>query len=309
MDSTFSMLKKLNWFLEPISNFIMFLFTTSGGITLLILTLVLYLFISCGYNIVKKKHLNQESELPERLRFFEIIHIILKQFWQTFTGIITRIPLLLGIFVLLMAITGISAGIKSMDTFIENQKKIKHLKTVFKQLNKRYKVAEMNILQANPMNDSTTLELQFFDYVGMGFAKEKQIIKIKGNDIYFDAIVLNFEYSEIESGIKKNLTIPYRIFSNKVAKSQGIELNLNDKKGIPYIFHRKENDIYGISPENYNTCLEEIISYIKDDKKARAAGIRSIYGNDVHKRVRTGQKLTIWIEQTGGLVIKKGEQF
>ena len=92
-------------------------------------------------------------------------------------------------------------------------------------------------------------------------------------------------------------------------QENGISLNLRDKNGIPLIFKRQDKDIYGMDVGKYTQRVQEIMSYITDEKKARLAGIRSVYGNAVHKRVRKGEKLTIWVEQTGGLVLKKAAQF
>jgi hypothetical protein len=49
--------------------------------------------------------------------------------------------------------------------------------------------------------------------------------------------------------------------------------------------------------------------FITDKETARKEGVRSAYGNAVHKRVREGQVITVWVEQTGGLVIKETEDF
>ena len=115
--------------------------------------------------------------------------------------------------------------------------------------------------------------------------------------------------SEISTGTSKNIVLPYRIFSEKMPQEEGISLNLKDENGIPLIFKRGENEIYGMEVEKYTKHIQEIMSYITDEKKAKMAGIRSVYGNAVHKKVRKGETFTIWVEQTGGLVIKKAAQF
>ena len=204
---------------------------------------------------------------------------------------------------------GISNGIETMDQFVQNQEKIRELKSLLKQLDQRYKVAEIEVENYDLVTDKTTLSLKFYDYASQGFSNDIQQISIEGNDIYFDAIVLNFEYSEIASGQTTNIVLPYRLFSNKVPQEKGISLNLKDKNGIPLVFKRQDKDIYGMEAEKYTEHVQEIMSYITDEKKARKAGIRSVYGNAVHKRVRKDEKLTIWVEQTGGLVIKKAAQF
>ena len=47
-----------------------------------------------------------------------------------------------------------------------------------------------------------------------------------------------------------------------------------------------------------------------DERSARLTGIvRSVYGSAVHRRVVPGERFSIWIEQSGGLVIKTPRDF
>jgi hypothetical protein len=196
-----------------------------------------------------------------------------------------------------------------MSEYVENQEKIKELRSVLKQLDQRYKVAEIEVIHYSYLSVESHLKIRFFDYAKQGFVNQDQELKIKGNDIYFDAVVLNFDYSEIASGNKINLVIPYRIFSEDVPQEDGIRLSLTDENGVPLIYKRDEDDIYGMPHDKYNQRIKEIMEYITDKDKAKLAGIRSVYGNAVHKKVRKGDVFTIWVEQTGGLVIKKARDF
>lgn len=193
--------------------------------------------------------------------------------------------------------------INVLNTFIENQNKIKNLSSVIKQLSKRYKVAEIEVLEIK--DNTTTLRIYFFNNESK--VVKQQIINIDGIDIYFDAIVLNFEYSKIETG-GKNIVLPLCVYSEKVPKSEAVVLNLYSNN-IPCLYERKENEIYGMEKKDFDKSIKEIVSFIKDKEKARKAGVRSIYGNGIHRRVLNGTKYIIWIEQTGGLVIKKKEVF
>ena len=55
----------------------------------------------------------------------------------------------------------------------------------------------------------------------------------------------------------------------------------------------------------------EILEYMNDEDKARQAGIRSFYTTAPNfvKALSKGQTFIIWIEQTGGLVIKQEEDW
>ncbi len=312
MEQTLDFLNKMNWFLKPFANLIIFFFTTKVGIISLIILFIIYILFVLNFEI-KTRSLAYKAVgsigSGGRVPFFEKIFIAGRVLSNIFLKIISNVPVVLAVVIFLVFVVGMSKGIESMDNYMKNQQKIKELKSILKQLDQRYKVAEIDILDYNRLTEQTKMRIRFYDYAQQGFSEQTQDIEILGNDIYFDAIVLNFEYSEIASGSAKNIVLPYRIFSNKVPQGKGIALKLQDKNGVPLIFKRKESDIYTVEPDVYTERIQEIMSYITDKKKARAAGIRSIYGNAVHKTVRKGDKLVIWVEQTGGLVIKKAVVF
>ncbi len=312
MEQTLDFLNKMNWFLKPFANLIIFFFTTKVGIISLIILFIIYILFVLNFEI-KTRSLAYKAVGSigggGRVPFFEKIFIAGRVLSNMFLKIISNVPVVLAVVIFLVFVVGMSKGIESMDNYMKNQQKIKELKSILKQLDQRYKVAEIDILDYNRLTEQTKMRIRFYDYAQQGFSEQTQDIEILGNDIYFDAIVLNFEYSEIASGSAKNIVLPYRVFSNKVPQGKGIALKLQDKNGVPLIFKRKESDIYIVEPDVYTERIQEIMSYITDKKKARAAGIRSIYGNAVHKTVRKGDKLIIWVEQTGGLVIKKAVVF
>ena len=312
MQETLEFLNKMNWFLKPFSELILFFFTTKlGFISLIILLILFILFIL--YNEVKTRRLaymaigsyGGSGKVP----ILEKVYIIGKVLASVFIKIISNVPIVLAVVIFLIFVVGLSSGIETMDQFVQNQEKIRELKSLLKQLDQRYKVAEIEIDEYDVYTDKTTLNLKFYDYAKQGFSNDIQKISIEGNDIYFDAVVLNFEYSEISSGQSTNIVLPYRLFSNKVPQEKGISLNLQDENGIPLIFKRNDKEIYGMESGKYTKRVQEIMSYITDEQKARKAGIRSVFGNAVHKKVRKGDRLTVWVEQTGGLVIKKAAQF
>ncbi len=165
----------------------------------------------------------------------------------------------------------------------------------------------MKILDYNQVKNETTLDIYFYDNEKKDFLPKAQNITIKGRDIYFLSYVLNFEYSQIETGKKNNIVIPYKIFSEEIAKDNGIILNIKDSIGVPYAFRRSETDIYGISKTTYDEQLLSLSEFLKNKKAAKEAGVRSFTGNFVHynKQIYKGLELIIWVEQTGGIVLKE----
>lgn len=265
-------------------------------IPIVILTVVLYIYWG-GYLELKKrrKELLATGDFAY-LSFQTKIEIFLSYFLK-------KIKTILFVGFLIYVSYFVYKKANKLDQFITNQKRIEHLSLAIKQLSKRYKVAEMKVLDIK--NNQSLLEFNFFD--NKGKQRSTQDIKIKGTDIYFDAVILNFEYSKIESG-GRNIALPFRVYSEKLPKSKGIALQVYENE-IPYLFEKEENEIYGMDKKEYETSIKEIVSFIENPIKARKSGVRSIYGNSVHRNIQKENLYTIWIEQTGGLTIKKKNPF
>jgi hypothetical protein len=311
MGNSQELLKQINWFLEPVSDFILYLFTTKSGYILLLVFLILYLIFT-SINAIRVRKLAHESVSRNLgVPFLEKIYIISSETIKTFMGIITKLPVLLGIFLVLFGIVGLSSALSTVDDFVENQKRIKEMKTVIKNLDKSYVVAKMEIVDVNYIENKTSLKIYYYDYELDDYLPETQDIQIKGKDIYFLNLVMNFEYAEIESGKNINMVMPYKIFSEEVAKDDGIMLQTTDSLGVPYIFHRDDDEIYGIEKLSYYNRLKEFSEMMTDSEKARKEGVRSFYAAAPHfvNNISKGQKIIIWVEQTGGLVLKREQNF
>jgi Na+-transporting methylmalonyl-CoA/oxaloacetate decarboxylase gamma subunit len=310
MNETLEFLEQLNWFLEPIADLVLYLFTTSTGFILLLLILILTIIFSV-YNALKERKLAYMAakSYSSRIPLLEKLYITGNVVSKIAIKVISNVPVFLMVFLFLFMLVGFSRGISGLNEYVANQEKIKELKSIVKQLDKRYKVAEIEVINYSHITDESQLEIRFFDYAKQGFVNDNQEITIKGDDIYFDAVVLNFDYSEIAEGNKINLALPYRIFSEEVPQEEGIRLSLTDENGVPLLYKRTEDEVYGMSHEKYDERVKEIMQYITDKDKAREAGIRSIYGNAVHKKVKKGETIAVWVEQSGGLVIKNVKDF
>ena len=311
MGESQELLQQINWFLKPVSDFILFLFTTKTGYLISLLFLILYLIFTI-YNALKVRKIAHEA-VSRNLKpsFFERIYIFFSELIKAFMGIISKLPVLIGVFLILFGIVGLSNAFTTIDDYVNNQKRIRELKTVVKNLDKSYIVAKLNIEDVDYVNNITKLKVYYYDYKLDDYLPNPQSIEIKGHDIYFLNYVMNFDYSEIESGKKVNLVMPYMIFSEEVAKDDGIKLQTTDSIGVPYIFHRDDDEIYGISKDGYYARLKEFAEFMTNPEKARKEGIKSFYAAAPHfiNRIKKGQSIVVWMEQTGGLVLKKERVF
>ncbi|MCF6366790.1 MAG: hypothetical protein L3J35_11370 [Bacteroidales bacterium] len=311
MGNSQELLKQINWFIEPVSDFILWLFTSTTGYILMLIFLILYFLFSVINAFRVRKLAHEAISRNLRIPFPEKIYLFFSEIIKVFMGIVSKLPVLLGVFLILFGIVGLSTALSTVDDFIENQKRIAEMKTVVKNLDKSYIVAKMEIVDMNYVENKTSLKIYFYDYELDDYLPETQDIEIKGKDIYFLNYVMNFNYSEIASGKKVNLVMPYKIFSEEVSKDDGILLQTTDSVGVPYIFHRDDDEIYGIEKGNYYARLKEFAELMTDSEKARKEGIKSFYAAAPHfvNNIRKGQKIIIWSEQTGGLVLKKERLF
>jgi hypothetical protein len=311
MENTQELLKQINWFLKPISDFIVFLFTTKTGYFILLLFLILYMIFTIG-NSLRVRKLNHQAISPNyRTPFFEKLYVVFSELMKAFLGIFSKAPVLIGMFLILFGIVGLSNAFSTIDEFVENQKRIKELKAVVKNLDKSYIVAKLEITNVDVVNNTTSLNVHYYDYALDDYLKDYQSVTIKGKDIYFLNYVMNFEYSEIESGEKINLVVPYKIFSEVVPKDEGVVLQNVDSTGVPYVFYRDNDEIYGMDSLSYYNRLKELAEYMTNPEKARKDGVRSFYAAAPHyvNNIKKGMKIIVWVEQTGGLVLKEERLF
>ncbi len=222
--------------------------------------------------------------------------------------LVVSLPTLILVAAMAMTVAALGTTLSRIDESAAAARRIQELSTVLKNLQRSLKVADVRVLSVN--QDRTSLSIDFFDPSVPSAPASHRELEIQGRDIYFDAIVLNFDYSQIAGGQKINIAIPYRVFSDQVAQRDGIPLGAMDSQGVPLMFHRGDDDIYGLAPEVYRARLKELVDLIRNDDVARRAGIvRSLYGSAIHRPVKAGDRLEIRIEQTGGLTVRSAFPF
>jgi len=311
MQDAYQTLQQINWFLKPIKDLILFLFTTKTGIILLVILLLFYLIYLSAKEIRQRRLLYEAARRKAYFTGLKAISIFFEQLIKLWLQIISNLTVLLVVLLLLIGIVGLSSAIESVNKFVENQQKIQNLKQVVKNLNRNYEVAKIKILDYDYRKNQTTFEISFYDYATGKYLPNKQRITLKGSQIYVLSLVINFDYSLIETGQKINLALPYKVFSDQIPSKYGIPLKIQDSNGIPFIYHRNSEQIYGLDYSTYSKHLKEIATYIWDKKAAKKAGVRSITAASPHNILipRRGQVYKIFVEQTGGLVIKRSEAF
>ncbi|MCA1951084.1 MAG: hypothetical protein LDL24_10965 [Treponema sp.] len=287
---------------KKVSSAILFLTTNPIGYAIDGSLLILFVIFTLARSLRRERLLAMAAGTP--LSGAQKFFVCLDELGRLFAALAANLPVLLVVAVLSVSVVAIGETVKKVESSLEAASRIKELQTVLRNLERSLKVAEIRVLSTQ--NDRTTFEITFFDPANQQSIAETKTISIDGRDIYIDAIVLNFDYSEIASGRRVNIAIPYRVFSDVVPQINGISLGGVDSKGIPYMFHRADDDIYGIAPEVYRERLAELIKISSNESSARSAGIvRSLYGSALHRRVSAGDRFELRVEQTGGLTLRE----
>jgi hypothetical protein len=214
------------------------------------------------------------------------------------------LPALAAIGAALVLLIGLSDATRALDDYVAGRRRLAELTTTVRNLERRYKAIEARIDEVAGGRIKATLS--FYAYDKPSVPAKTQSIDIAGRELFIDAIVCNFDYSEIAAGRAVNLAIPFRVFSDEVSESEGIALALLDDKGLPLMYQRSPEELYGIDSGAYEARLGELMAALRSDEAARKAGIvRSLYGNAVHRGVRKGDSFIVWVEQSGGLSVKE----
>ncbi len=280
-----------------------FLVTTEPGWILLGTLFLGYLFLSVYFRL---KSTAPEEHLRWKGRIAPAVGAVLLELGGLVARTAAALPTLLGVLVITAILSTTASGIDEMTQFLENQREIRRLETALKHLENRHKVARVRV--TDQRRGVTSLVIDFFDRSGKVRPDDSQQVSVPGRDIYFDSVVLNFAFSEIEEG-GRNLALPYRVFSDEIPAAEGIPLRIYNNQAIPFLYERGDEDIYGIEPEEYKNALRRLTGYLQNPEEAREDGVRTTYGNAVHRVVEPGDSFIVWIEQTGGLVIKAPRAF
>ncbi len=289
-----------------LSRALLWLFTTQSGILCLGSSLLFLLFVRFAKVLRERSLLYQAA--GKKMGFGSALSSMGEESLSLFALAAANLPTLLGLAAVLSLNLALSGTLSQLDTFLNLQKKIQEYSLVVKNLERRYKVARLECLAQD--SATTGLRITYFDQGGKAVPGAEQELSLPGKDIFLDALVLNFAYSGIESGEKRNLAIPYRIFSEFLAQEEGIKLLVSAEGGSPYVFQREAQDVYGLEKSAFDVRLGELLDAAFDPEKARKAGIlRSVYGNAVHRIMKKGDSFLVWVEQSGGLSIKEERAF
>jgi hypothetical protein len=292
--------------IKTVSRLLHAVFASPPGLILLFTVILLLLLI--WLSLAVRRHALLVKAAGRRFNARAAFSACLEALFALAGRIVVHLPVLILSALVFLSIAGLGSAITGIEEARAASRRISELSRVIRNLERSAKVADVEVLSYR--NGVTSLALDFYDPSFGEEAVERRELSMAGRDIYVDAMILNFDYSEIGEGRRINLAIPYRLFSEALSQAEGIPLGANDILGVPYIFNRSDTDIYGLAPDIYRKRLMEFVELIRDEKAAREEGIvRSVYGSAVHRRTAPGDKFEIRVEQTGGLTLREKRAF
>ncbi len=212
--------------------------------------------------------------------------------------------LIVGI-ILVLALLSFMPVINEAKETISLYKDVKMLGAALKNLKSERKILEATV-DFTEDKDEIIVNLKYFAYSPVrntDIMTGEAEYRIPGSRVYLDSIVINFEYSLVETGKAINLSLPYKIFSDKVSFNDGISINSMDND-IPLSLKLDRDDIFLLEKEEYNSTIKKLISSLNDKKKALKMGVRTFYSEAIALYPAKNKKYTIYSTGTGGLILR-----
>lgn len=207
--------------------------------------------------------------------------------------------------ILVIALISFIPVINEAKETINLYKDVRMLNAAIKNLKSERKILEATVDLTEDRSE-LVVNLKYFAYSPV---KNSDIMtgeaeyRIPGSKVYLDSIVINFEYSLVESGKAINLSLPYKIFSDKISFNDGISINSMDND-IPLSLKLDKDDIFLLEKEEYNSTIKKLISTLNDKKNALKMGVRTFYSEAIVLYPLKNKKYTIYSTGNGGLVLR-----
>ena len=266
---------------------------------------------SIEVEISEKPDNTAEKTIPYKANGKQIAFYYIENVQKAFFAISKFLPKILIVLAICIGANSIFLSVKNVTKIVENQQRIQELHMTVKNLSKSEGLARITLIgeerTGNTVYPLKTYRIEILDTKGDVIPSQTQEITLRGNEIYIDAININFQYSEISQGEKFNIAYPYRVYSETTAPDKGTPLSCmyEDGKTYPVIYSLATSEIYGMKENTYFLRLAEIFDIIKDENLSREMGIRSVVGVANHFTMKKNEIRDIFIEGTGGISVKK----
>ncbi len=262
-----------------------------------ILILLYTLFTACS-----EKFFSQES------RNIKFGKLLAGGFSKSLTIIIEKLPSIIMIGTAITMISLISSFFNKTYQIWEQQQRIKELNTYVKNLTNADDIAFIKVKERRMLGSEiySIYQIEVLDNITGEIISDEEI-RLSGRELKFDSMVVNFEYSEIETGKEKNIAFPYRVFSEKLAPDNGIKLKtiFTMDSSLDELLELEASQAYGLPKDIFIKRAKEFIQIVKDPIKSREMGIKSSYGETltIPRNAQPGDEFIVRITGVGGLTL------
>ena len=149
----------------------------------------------------------------------------------------------------------------------------------------------------------TKIKFQEYSVDGQPIEPVK-VFTVPSDVVYFDALVMTFKHDRVAEGKAKSLYLFRRVFTDQTRPDMGYKLfDPDGRDALPASYQAPaENEIPLTTQrqvwERFRKCLA-------DPEYATTEGVDTIYGEAIYDTLRKGTLYTLYIQNDGGLELKK----
>ncbi len=269
---------------------------------------LLAILLLCFFLFVAKK-LSTETRRFGKLRAGTASLLVIEALQEFCFSLLRHVPLLVLVLLTAIGLNSLFLSVNQVKRVADNLKRVKELGIMVRNLSRSEDLARITLLRQNRSspNPSDVEKVYRVEILSEGGdCVSEQEVTLQGNRIAIDSIMVNFEYSEIESGKRQNIAYPYRVYSELMRPDDAVALNcMFNGEGLPVIYCLEDDAIYGMEKDVFFKRLKELFEILKDDEQSRELGIRSANGTVNHFVMEQGDVYFIRVEATGGLTVHK----
>ncbi len=164
------------------------------------------------------------------------------------------------------------------------------------------RAAEVIVLAQNRDADGRLwTKLRFMEYAADGTPLEPQTFTVPGDEVYFDALVMQFKPERVKEGKAKSLYLFRRVFTDKTRPDMGAKIvELDPDAGPPKNYQSQE-----IPRKPQEEVWAQFRRCLADKEYAKKLGVRAIFGQATYKTLRKGYLYVLTIQDNGGLIIEE----
>lgn len=203
--------------------------------------------------------------------------------------------------ILLLAIFAIYIANRPLQTLIDLLRENENLRTAITNLSKESVIGYATILKRVQTDAGPEVTCRFVevDRNDRRIPLSSKDFLIKGDEIYFDAIIVKFDSSLVKDGKEKAMYLWRRVFGNKMKPEEGLNMN------TPGVEAKRYNDLASrLSLPEKETFWKEIWDLSNNVEKMAKQGIRAVNGQAAYAQLEEGKIYKFLIGNDGNLTIE-----